>query len=106
MVIVLNHLLSTWFRPAADLLSLASPAMAPPRQAVRGVWSVIGALGVVNRPADRPVVACNDAACCLRGPLPLEGAVLEEGNGCVMPLDEHGIQVGFGAVIASWQVLR
>lgn len=101
MVIVLNYLLSTWFWPAADTAYLAESRYgATTLQAVRGVWSVIGALGVAIVlliglwwHARRRLLPAQS--------LPLQ-SVLEEGaRACVMPLMNTASQVGFGAVIAS-----
>lgn len=92
-VISLNYALSSWFWPQAHTGYLADSHYGGTTiQAVRGLWSVIGAL----------VVAIALLFALHRRRLPQWQQTLEQGaNASVLPLLNTASQVGFGAVIAS-----
>jgi H+/gluconate symporter-like permease len=100
LVIGLNYLLATWLWPVVDTSYLADARFgATSVQAVRGIWSVIGALSAA---IVLLAVLWWLAERAGRGQGIGLKAVLEEGAGAsVMPLMNTASQVGFGAVIAS-----
>ncbi|MDZ4144136.1 MAG: GntP family permease [Burkholderiales bacterium] len=93
LVISLNYLLSTWLLPALDTRYLAEPRFgATTIGALRGIWAVIGALGI----AIVVLIGLH------RRTLPDLKAALEQGaSASVLPLLNTASQVGYGAVIAS-----
>lgn len=95
VVIVLNYALSVWFWPTQDTSYLAQARYgATTQSAVRGLWSVIGALSVA-------LVWMMGVQVWRRQHASLPSCLEAGAESALLPILNTASQVGYGAVIAS-----